>query len=213
MPYKKSYRKKTYRKKQPASDKRIKKVVKKELAKEIEAKFFDRQMSGYAEQPLLTTANPLQGIVRGTGRSEFIGSKIRPTGLSVRGQVIAGDSPGNMLRLVIIQDKTTSGTPLVGTLFSNLTYPWISPFNADFRDTYNILHDKTFLLSNDGATSAGFLPRNFKVFIPGKKLRQITYTGAGAIDSGTIWMCWISDSSAAVHPTYIAVSRLTYRDA
>jgi len=212
MPYKKTYRKRTIRRK-PVADKRIRRVVKKELNKEIETKFFDRQMSGYAELAVLTAANPLQGIVRGSGRSEFIGSKIKPTSLSIKGQVIAGDSPGNMLRLVIIQDKTTSGTPTAGTLFSNLTYPWVSPFNADYRDTYTVLYDKTWLLTNDGVTSTGFLPRSFKVFIPAKKMRQIGYTGAGAIDSGTIWMCWISDSSAAVHPTYIAVSRLSYKDA
>ena len=131
----------------------------------------------------------------------------------IRGHFLAADTPYNIIRCIIVQDKTTgTSAPTVATLFANSVYPYYSPLNRDYRDTYNVLVDKTVIVSNDGASTTGYVPRTFKFNIPGKKLRSVNYTNAGAVDSGTIWICLISDSTVSVHPSFVMISRTFYRD-
>lgn len=217
MPYqrrRKIVRRKAYRAK--PQEKRIRRVVKSELKKEIEAKWFDRVSTGNADSASLAVSNPLTGFIRGASANTYIGNSIRPIGLEIRGQLIAADSPGNTMRMVIIQDKTTSAAPTLGTLFNTSlgAAPIFSPFNKDYVDTYRILKDKTFLLTNDGAGSSNFLPRNFRIFISAKKLRKMTFTtSSGNPDSGAIWICFVSDSSVVVNPSWAMTMRLNYTDA
>lgn len=214
MPYQRRPRK--YVRRQPVrkNDKHIRQVVKKELKKEIESKYFDYNANTTVSSTAVINYQPLTGITRGTGVSSFIGSKIRPTYLMIRGVAAAGDGT-NILRMLVIQDKAVSGTPALGTIFQNTTYPWLSPLNADFIDSYTVLADKTMVL-NVHETAAGTFssePRLFKFKIPGKKLRQIAYTASGVVDVGTIWVVTISDSSAPLHPGWTMASRLTFTDA
>jgi len=213
MPYARRPRKRTYARKRTTPDKRIRKVVKSEMRKEIEHKFFDRTSTGNAGTTL-ATSNPFQGIARGTGPNGFIGSAIRVTSIEIYGQLIAADSPGNIMRMMIIQDKDVSGVPNTGTMFSDLVYPIYSPLNKDYSDQYRVLKDKLFLLTNDGVTSTGFLPKSFRYRISGKKLRQVKFTNsAGAYDGGSIWILFVSDSGAAANPTWIMNTRVNYTDA
>lgn len=217
MPY--ARRRKNYRKRMPSKpqEKRIRKVVKSELKKEIEHKWYDRWSTGNADNSALAIASPMTGFVRGTGVSNYIGSSIRPTSLEIRGQLLATDAPANIMRMTIIQDRTTSaGGPTLGTLYNTAlgAPPIFAPFNKDFSDTYTLIKDKIFLLTNDGAGASNFLPRNFRIFISGKKLRNLKFTvAAGTADSGAIWICFVSDSSVAAHPTWNMTTRLNYTDA
>lgn len=216
MPY--ARRRKNYRKRTPGKpqEKRIRKVVKSELKKEIEAKWYDRVSTGNADNASLAVVNPCTGLVRGTGVSGYIGSSIKPIGLEIRGQLIAADPPGNTMRMIIIQDKTTSTVPTINTMFNTaLGAAYIyCPLNKDFTDTFRVLKDKVYLLTNDGAAASNFLPRNFRIFISAKKLRKLTFTTvAGNADSGSIWICFVSDSAVAANPTWGLTTRLNYTDA
>lgn len=197
-----------------ANDQHIRQVVKKEIAREIEVKYFDRSITGNIDSTSLHASNLLNGIVRGTGTGDYIGSSIKPKSVELRGQMIAADVPGNWIRVIIIQDGSVSGTPVIGTMFQNASHPLYSPFNKNFTDTYRVLYDRMTLCTNDGVTGNGFLAKSFRVFISGKKLRGIKFLGAtGAVDSGTLWWCAVSDSSASAHPTFTLLSRVNYTDA
>lgn len=216
MPYARRNRKRVVRRK-PVQEKRIRKVVKSELKREIEHKWYDRVSTGNADNASLAVANPMTGFVRGTGVNNYIGSSIKVTSLEIRGQLIAADPPGNTMRMIITQDKTTSTTgPTLGTLLNTtLGAPAIiAPFNKDYSDTYTLIKDKVFLLTNDGAGASNFLPRNFRIFISGKKLRQLKFTaGAGNADAGAIWVSFVSDSAVASNPTWSMTFRVNYTDA
>lgn len=209
-------KKRTYKKRTAKRSTAIRRVVKQELKKEIEVKFFDRVSTGNCDSLSLTAVSPCQGLIRGTGPNNYVGNKIQPRGLWLNIQTICADPPGNMWRIVIIQDKTTAGIPNMGTLFSSLGvgYPWLAPFNVDFRDTYNVLYDKRHLLTNDGASSTGFLPKVSKIYIPGSKMRSMSFTTvAGSFDAGSLWICMVSDSTVTPNPTFTLLSRFTFTDA
>lgn len=194
------------------TDKRIRKVVKSELKKEIEMKYFDYQSTGNFGNTLVAT-HPLTGFVRGTGTSNFIGSSIKIHKIEIRGQLLGVDTGYNVARMVIIQDGPVSGTPTTSTMFQNTTYPWYSPFQADYMDTYRVLKDKTWVLGNDGVTTSSYIPRQFKFTIKGKSLRQVKFSSAGSYDAGAIWINFVSDSVVAANPTWIYTSRVWYTDA
>lgn len=212
MPYRRTYKKRT-RAIPKTQEKRIRKVVKSELKREIEHKYYDRLSTGNAGTTLVAT-NPFTSFVRGTGVNNYIGSAIRVSSIEIRGQLIAADAPGNMMRMIIIQDKDTSGVPNNSTMFAEPTYPVYSPLNKDYTDTYRILKDKLFLLTNDGVSSTNFLPKSFRYYISGKKLRQVRFTASGGLaDAGSIWIIFVSDSSVATNPTWIMNTRVNYTDA
>lgn len=215
MPYARRNRKRTYRRPAPKSEKRIRTVVKSELKKEIELKWYDRLSTGSEGSTALTAINPTTSMVRGTGVNNYIGSSIKPISLEIRGQLIAVDSPANTMRMIIIQDKTTTSTgPTLGTLLSSIGPPIYAPFSKDFSDTYTLIKDKVFLLRNDGSSSAAFVPYNFRYFIKGKRLRQIKFTtSTGAPDAGHIWICFVGDSAVSPHPAWGMITRLNYTDA
>jgi len=213
MPYQRRPRK-NVRRAPRKNDKHIRQVVKKELKKEIESKYFDYSLSSTIASTSVTNFQPLHGFARGTGPNGYVGSKIKPAYLMVRANFAAGDGT-NIVRALVIQDKAVSGTPALATIFSNTTSPHLSPLNPDYIDSYIVLADKTFTLSVH-ETSAGTFssqPRLMKFKIPGKRLRQVSYTAAGAADTGAIWIVLVSDSLAVLHPAFTMVSRLTYTDA
>lgn len=216
MPYRRRARK-TYRKRRVArsglQERKIRKVVKAELKKEIESKFFDSSVNS----TLSTTASaipPLSGFSRGTGVSNFIGMKVKPIYLTIRGTLQGSDNT-NYVRILVIQDKAVSGTPNTSTIFQNTSYPWLSPLNVDYIDSYTVLADRLYSFRTFESAAGTFTGtvRPFKIKISGKKMRQITYTAAGSADSGQLWIIAVSDSALPSHPGYVMLTRFTYTDA
>lgn len=194
--------------------KEVAKIAKRQVNKVSETKWYYRATTGFIELANMTPITPTTGFARGTTANNYTGNDIKMMSFKCRLQLIAADAPGNMVRILVIQDKSVSGTPQNSTVFWNTSYPWLSPLNPDFTDTYNVLYDRQVLLSNDGATSSGFLPKLVNINIPARRLRKMTFTTAsGAIDSGGIWVCLVSDSNAVTHPTFVAFTEIKYKDA
>lgn len=217
VPQKRTYRRRrVYRKKYAKkNDRHIRAVVRKEIKKEVESKFYDRVSTGSVANTV-TVVSPHTSLVRGIGENNYVGSCIKPTWLTVRGQFQkAADSVEvfNQFRFMIIQDKDVTGVPTAATMFQDsTTYPWFSPLNKDFMMSYRVLYDKVFTLRFDAAGNN--TPRNVKFKIPGSKLRKLDFTlASGNIQSGSIWFVMISDSSVATHPTFVLSSRMHFRDA
>lgn len=213
MPYARRYKKRPVRRAPKTQEKKVRKIVKSELKKEIELKHYDRISTGFMDNGSLTGVNPLTSIVRGTSPTNFIGNKIKVKSLRITGSFIAADTPYNVVRMLIIQDGSTTFAPTVSNMFTNAVYPLYSDYNVDTRDQYRVLYDKLFVLSNDGVSTANHIPKFFKIKISGKSLRQVGFNASGNPDSGTIMILLVSDSASATHPNFVMSLRTTFTDA
>lgn len=217
MPSKKggSYRKRTYTKKNTQMKKVARREAVKVVRQNIESKMFDYDASAVSIDWSATNSvlNITAGIVQGTDDNNYVGRKIKPTYLQIRG-ILSHSGETNMIRMVVLQDKV-SGVVLSGANIwqsvANTRAP-LSPFERQYNDTFNVLYDKTINFANkDDVTS---VTRIFKIKISGRIMRQITFGDAsGNVESGGLYFCLISDSGAVAHPYMDAKWRLTYKDA
>lgn len=153
--------------------------------------------------PLSTTQ-----IAQGTDDNDYIGKKIRPIYIHIRGIITRADN-NNTLRCIIVQTKTNNVPTLAGILQSvgNVRAPY-SAYERQFNDQWRILYDRTWLL-----TTYTFDAKVFNIKIRRRKLSQVGFqNAAGTIEKGGIYMCWISDSSASTHPNMEYYSRITFTD-
>lgn len=208
MAQKKKFQKKNYQKNNQMR-KIAKEEAKKVVKREIEVKEHD-EMNNTTISTTINNTDPIQTLVRGTDANDFIGDKINPTGLSIRMVGLAGDSH-NIVRLLVIQDKDIVGSPTLGTMFENTTYPAVSSLNTNYTHQYNVLYDKTIALSTNGG--GGAFPFVKRIYIKGKRLRQIRFDSAGDCNAGQIWIVGVSDSNALAHPSFQIYTRLYFTDA
>lgn len=208
---------KTYRRKNTYVRKVAKQEAKKAIATQVERKYYDSSAVYFGIDYTGTDAvynltyNPLTSthITQGTDDVQYIGKKIRPIYLSIRGIITRGDT-FNVMRCIIVQSKTNNVPTLAGILQSvtNSRAP-LSAYERSYNDQWNIIYDKTFMLE-----TSNYDARVFRIGIPMKRLRQISFRdNSGTLEKGGIYMCWISDSAATGHPTMTYYSRLTYTDA
>lgn len=213
MPYARRTTKKTYRRRRPAKSGYVRKVARTEarraIKRTVETKSHDEAFVSTISTGL-STHDICSTLLRGTGDSNFIGAKITPTYLSIKYTFIGAD-PYNIVRMIILQDKASSGTPALATLFENTSYPLVSGLNNQYRETYRLLADRRFVLKQFGSTY--FAPTCGSIRIPMSKLRQVKYTDAGNNQGGKLWIVLISDSSAVSHPSYQIYTRLYFKDA
>lgn len=175
MPYKKNYKKRTYKKRPVNRTKRLvtgqtqptfleqiasgagavanvaKAVLPIVAAINTEMKFHD---SALVVVPVLgtPTISCLNQIAQGTNESDRIGNSILLKDMNFRYQILANytTEQQNMVRLVFFVDKHQAGTaPTFASIFQT-TSNFQSSFNKDFTDRYAILKDKYFVLSSGG---------------------------------------------------------------
>lgn len=197
----------------------VKKVARREAKKVIdsivESKMYDGVAQGVSIDYSATGSviDLLGTITQGTDDNQYVGRKIKPTYIQIRG-LISHDQETNMVRMVVLQDKV-SGVVLSGaTIWQSVTNQRapLSPFERSYDDTFNVLYDKTINFgTKDGLTD---LTRWFKIKIKGNILKQVTFNdAAGTIESGGLYFCLISDSGASPHPYMDALWRIHYKDA
>lgn len=186
--------------------------AKRVLSREVEAKYTD---FGVSSQSI--SANPgyfaelTSNLVKGTAtENEYIGTKITPKYLQIRGTIMPGDT-ANYVRLFLIQSKAAN-TPTVSSIWD--TYGTITaPFaflNRDYTSTYRLLASRLIKVVDSSEIEV----RPFVISVPAKKMSQVHFlTGSNAVSFGPIWLCAVSDSTAAAHPNITFFSRLTYSDA
>lgn len=160
------------------------------------------------------------GALQGINDEEYIGDKIKPTGLKIHWTVLAstGDAYNNF-RLIVVQVKG-GGTPSVDNILEstgNMLTP-MSPWDNSYRDTYKVLYnhiDVVHQISSGSAPMSANCTKRGVIYIPGKKFSQVhfTNTGLGNVSSNQIAFFAISDSTAANHPTIGYWVELTYTDA
>lgn len=147
-------------------------------------------------------------LVPGTSQlNQYIGSKIRPIGLTVRFRLAAGDAT-NFVRIGIFQ---SNGPAVVsaGNYYETTTDP-SSPIKSYPSNPFVCLYDECISQVIGDATQVKF----WKVYIPPKRLMPIAMiTGGGTITTGSIICVALSDSAASPNPVLSIYSSLKYLDA
>jgi len=168
-------------------------------------------------------------LTRGTGNyNNFIGRTIEPISLTVRWEVVGGESStfipigpdtNNMTRITLFQWMDAS-VPTANDIFERPgSDAPLSPFNVNNLDKLSILSDKvipTYLIhtATSGSTYASNSTNHVgKIYIKKRKLKEILWTATGADTiSNNIYLCFVSDSTATPHPTFTYNTRLAFYD-
>jgi len=170
-----------------------------------------------------------QNLVRGnTALNNFLGSMIDIVSISVRIQLVAGESStlipvgpdtNNMTRFVVFQWLADT-VPLLQDIFQYTGgFAPLSPFKQENAEKLNILADRCystnlvcFQQTALGTTSSGNAI-NDKIYIKGRKVAPVSFRNTGvAVSSNDIYMVIVCDSAFAPHPIYTYASRITFID-
>lgn len=180
--------------------KKIQQVLNKnaELKKRIRAHTFDIPAKTAGNNRLVEFSN---NINQGLNIDQRTGNKIIITSVSIDGFLNVADDYNNIrVLLVIMKDPS-------------LTFDGM-PFNGFPTDnTVTILADRLITLSNVGARSKRFRLR--KVFRKGnKKGLEVQYSGTSGslVSKNNLRAVFISDSTAASHPTFTGVTKMYFTD-
>lgn len=212
MPYRKTYRKRTYRKRTKPST--VRRIVRQEVNKAEESKMYDGAQeniqvstSGLAYY-LFSDPNSITNITNGSADSQYVGTKIKASHISMRGTVTATDAR-NTFRLLVIQSKGVF-VPTGSTVFQN-TYALSAPFlglNKAYNDRYRVIVDRMITVDATDTT------KQFKIMIPGKRLYATNFSDAnGTAENGGLYVVMITDSSVPAHPEVSIAWRVFYKDA
>lgn len=161
--------------------------------------------SGITTTGLVT--NWTVGIVQGDGVGQRIGNKITYVSLQCRAWLAVGDT-SNVMRVIFFRaGDSLAANPTLATVLYDTTYPWLSPYNADYRPNYEIIYDKTFTLhAGEPIKCLDFVAYKFKN-------KQLVFNADGANGNGHIYSLIVSDSNAgAPDPTASVVARIRYHD-
>lgn len=211
----------------------VKKIVKKELAKEIEFKDYNR-----ASAPNSVTSGGvieyLTNIAGGTNDSQRIGNEITIKSLDLRYEITApGGDVTNIVRVILFRDMSAgpavtppvvATTPIgAGVLQSQSDDPTpivyitngmqaIQPFLSENRDRYKILMDRVHTLGDSSNSSLPYRVVGSRYI---KKNMKVKYydNNANSSDRGSFYLMFISDSSAIAHPVYTFNCKFIYTDA
>lgn len=218
MPYKRTYRKKTYRKK-PASTNYVRKVARIEASrminKQAEHKFGETPNMYLSQVDYSGTSMiwPCFPTLQGGGDQNYIGTQVKPTWITFRGFVEAGDTFDHV-RIIVVQWNKGNGDfgdiRDILQFTGNVKAPF-SPYNVDQKHRFRVLYDKTLSVQSDTASGRIIAPIHFN--IKTKQLKKIVYKdGAGTIETGGIYMYAVSDSAVAPHPLLTGSGRTYFVD-
>lgn len=223
MPYKRTYRRRPYRKGRKLG-RRQKRQVKVLIARRQELKYSYYANSTTVDSVGFVTGTPFD-IPQGDTDTSRDGDRLQWCGKidlmlhCINGQGALGDVYNN-IRVIIFQYHPNS-TPGLSTILlagPSGSQDVLSLYNHDNRQEYRILFDRVF--KTVGNANAATTPatntvatnvRKFK--IPLRKIRKYAqYTGGTLAGTNRIYIAYLSDSSAATHPTLEYSTKVFFRD-
>lgn len=211
-----------------------KSVVKREMSKQLETKFWEGilfnstpvpdegveisaigfNVNLLATYPIGPVAFPTQ-IAQGDGVHGYIGNRISPKYLVIHyalDYLPSGDTT-NIVSIMVMQAKGNFLFDSVSavnqysqstTIISPLSFP-----NNDFNDRFRVLARRILNLNSDNITN-----RTGTITIKLNRLTNVHFKESdGTIEAGTLNMSLISDSVSEDHPSIRAVWRVYYKDA
>lgn len=219
MPYRRRYRGRRAAKKSSGA-RTAKRVAHREAVKVVrqqtESKMYDGIVSttsidyfgGVSPLGLLTNPSGGTTIVQGTADYNYVGSRITPSYITIRG-ILKYNTNDALVRIIVVQNSGPS-PPSSADLLSNngTTYTVLSPYNRTTNNRYKVLADRMYNLTATDVTS-----RNIKIKIPGKSLRRVFFSDTvGGIERGGLYIYWYSNVGISYIPTGSFVWRVHYRD-
>lgn len=211
-PQKKSYRKRTSRKRnyRGTTRKYIAKVAKQVVMRTKES----HNVCTESNFTVGTSANwaNLLAVPQSVSADGRIGDTVIPTKVSIRFHAYnASTSEENVVRVFLIQMKRGQGTP------STASFPSVlGCFDQDSLAKFRVLYDKTFTIRQydsaiTGRTGIMHIDKYGRALI--KAQWDEGSTGALAPDlGGGLYLCAVSDSIASSHPTVYFGSKVHYKD-
>lgn len=180
-----------------------------------EKKYFVNEV---APQNVLSTGQiaSLTDVSQGDGDTQRDGDQLTMTSLQVNyflsmPLVSLGDVT-NYIRIIIFQyHPFASSVPGITDIL--LTADFRAPYAHDKRFDFNILADKTFVLTAQSATApnSNAIKMN-KFFIKTFKRRKIQFTAGGVNGTNKLYILYISDSTTTPHPSVSWYIKLNYKD-
>lgn len=179
--------------------KRINQSVKQEL------RFIDTSLS-----TVNVTTTPtfilLNGMAPGDNNGNREGTSIMMKMLSLKFSMYAGDTAGNVFRVVIIYDKQPNGAQMPeADVFASVGDPTSLRF-WNSRQRYTFVYDKTFALDINRPTQVKIVKRLNKPV----KFGTGGTNGISDITKGSLYAFIISDSGATPNPNITGHARISY---
>lgn len=181
--------------------------VKRQIKKNQELKFFD--LTGGADNVDYTGLTyDLVAIAQGDTDITRDGDKIMPTSMQIRMSFNIGDAT-NVMRLVVFRwkgyDSVDAPTTAKIFQFTGSIIGPRSPFLHDQRSRFEVLLDE--LINLDAGHTMHTLNTSFAL-----AKKQIEYNAGTTVGMNKLYMCVISDSGAATHPTVTFGIRTYFTD-
>lgn len=195
----------------PRQEDRVETIVKRQLNKRIEWHHFD--YSSNVSPSYSGSIVSVSSVTQGDGDSQRSGDNIYATSLQCRYFVYNGDD-NNMVRVVAIQ-YFGDDTPVVGDVFgstgtvSSVLDNYVND-KVGKKKLIRVLYDRLTTVNAPFSGGLTYRAHSFKVRL---KRRQIQYQAGGTSGTGKIYLLFISDSAAVVHPTVYYKTRLWFQDA
>lgn len=137
-------------------NKQIRSVVRSELTKEVEQKYFDQFSAGSI--PVAGTLTNISDITRGVEVTQRVGNQVTLKHVSVRATFNIHPSATNAyIRMLVVLDKMGSNAPVMADILDAgyLASPFcsIAPTYWDYRKRFKILYDQKVVLTAAAVTA------------------------------------------------------------
>lgn len=208
--YKKAYQKKRTAKLTQGMRKAVGKVVNAKLRKNTELKYFDVATSGATNVDWTGLFHNLCIPAQGDTDVTRDGDKLNMKKLRLRCSIVQGDSYNN-IRIIIFRWKqnnisvTPSASYLISPYQGTAMSP-VAPYNWDTKDNTQILYDRVYTVDTS------YPQRMVKINLNLSKLPKVAFDSGTTGGNNHLYMFIVSDSSAATHPTYNLLSRVSFTD-
>lgn len=202
---------------------------KNQLGMKQEKKVIDINAAAYAVEQTGTVLILANGCIAGSQNFNRIGRKISLKSLQIRGFLQPTDFSTNatLARMLVIFDKQANGAAptfanivtsqnIAGTTSSVVT----DMVNLDNRDRFEVIRDKMFVLGRSNNTATQTSDTAFPLIVEEYiKLgnREVVYNAGtagtvGDIQSGSLYVIWISSEANASGVTFNGSFRLRFLD-
>lgn len=193
-------------------------VVRRELRKKTDWKYADTAQVAQNSNTTGTIASLLTNLVRGdAGLNNFEGNNIQPQAVFVK-YYIHTSQVRNAVRVMIFQWHD-SVTPVPAGILQSLVAGLgpVAPTLITNKQYIKVLYDRSHQLAptagGDTTVIGEGVTEPVTVYIPGKKLRKVTYqSGANVVQTGNLYIMHISDDLLAPSPQVTYYSRVTFSD-
>lgn len=160
----------------------------------------------------------LGGIAQGDAYNERQGQKMYPKTFFMSGEIQAeATDTSNFVRLMVIYRPESSTAPAISDIMSFYTTVQ-EKTHCKLRpkvptQPYQILYDKTFLLTNNTVYAGGIYTKRvfIKLRMP-KKCVQSYLISSTTLRTGWLGVCAVSDSASGLHPQLHHQSRFSWKD-